>query len=213
MKKLLSYLWPFSKKVSSRVNGTLEITWMNGKKVLDSKNANYSYGTLQKLLSYGLSKIEIPPKSEILLLGLGGGSIVYSLRNTFKHQGNITAIEIDPVIIDIAQNEFHINDIDNLKIVCEDAMSYIVSCQDQFEIIIIDIFIDNRVPDSFYAIPFWEEVISVLQPKGNIVFNAGINLKDTKKIESLKSKLKAQIEFVQFDGVQKFNTLLIGKKL
>jgi hypothetical protein len=32
MKRLLSYIYPVSIKVESEINGTLEITWFNGKK-------------------------------------------------------------------------------------------------------------------------------------------------------------------------------------
>ncbi|WP_024772369.1 methyltransferase domain-containing protein [Aquimarina macrocephali] len=212
MKRLLSYLWPFTKEVPSKINGTLELTWMNGKKVLDSQNANYSYGSLQKLLSYGLSQIDISTNSEILLLGLGGGSIIETLRNTFDHQGKITAVEIDEIIIEIAKNEFNITGNHNLEINCEDAFLYVDHCVSQFEIIIIDIFIDNQVPEKFYESQFWKNLITLLKPDGQIVFNAGINLKENIKIESLKSIVKPDIEFSQYNRVQGTNTLLIGKK-
>ncbi|PKV51862.1 spermine/spermidine synthase [Aquimarina sp. MAR_2010_214] len=212
MKRLLSYLWPFTKEVSSKINGTLELTWMNGKKVLDSQNANYSYGSLQKLLSYGLSQIDISTNSEILLLGLGGGSVIETLRNTFNHHGKITAVEIDAVIIEIAKNEFNVIENQNLEIYCEDAFSYVNYCVSQFEIIIIDIFIDNQVPEQFYENQFWKNLIPLLKPNGQILFNAGINLKENIKIESLKSMVKSDIEFSQHNQVQGINTLLIGKK-
>ena len=44
MKKILSYLWPQTTKFPSDHNGNLEVTLYNGKKMLDSKNANYSFG-------------------------------------------------------------------------------------------------------------------------------------------------------------------------
>jgi len=40
MKKLFSYIWPTTRRFSSTINGTLEITYVNGKKVLDTENAN-----------------------------------------------------------------------------------------------------------------------------------------------------------------------------
>ena len=50
MKKAFSYLWPLTKKVNSEFSGELEVTWLNGKKILDTKNANYSYGALHQIL-------------------------------------------------------------------------------------------------------------------------------------------------------------------
>ncbi len=212
MKKLLSHLLPFTKEIPSKINGTLELTLMNGKKVLDSQNANYSYGSLQKLLTYGLSQIDIPTDSQILLLGLGGGSILQPLREEFNHKGKITAIEIDKVIIKIAKNEFDVTDNSNLEIICDNAQHYVNHCKKQFEIIIIDLFIDNKVPEPFYEDEFWKKIIELIRPKGKVVFNAGINLKENTKIKHLQASFKSQIEFIQFNNVQGTNTLLIGKK-
>lgn len=212
MKKLLSYLWPFTKEISSKINGTLELTWMNGKKVLDSQNTNYSYGSLQKLLSYGLSQIDVPVTSTILLLGLGGGSIIQSLKEKFHHQGKIIAVEIDEIIIQIANNEFGITPDQNLEIIYEDALHYVNRCTQQFEIIIVDIFIDHKVPEPFYDIKFWQKLKLLLKNKGHIVFNAGIHLKENPKIEALLSANKLDIEFTKYDNVLQTNTLIIAQK-
>ena len=110
MIRLLSFFYPITRKVKSDYNGTIEITWYNGKKQLNTKNANYSYGSLQKILKTGLQKIELNHCKNILLLGLGGGSVIKTLRDDFDYQHYITAIDIDPVIINIAQEEFNITD-------------------------------------------------------------------------------------------------------
>ncbi|MCB0455711.1 MAG: spermine synthase, partial [Aequorivita sp.] len=91
MKKFFSYIWPTTRRFPSKINGTLEITYMNGKKVLDTENANYSYGSLQKILEIGLTKVELNAVENILLLGMGGGSVIHSLRNTFEYTKNIVA--------------------------------------------------------------------------------------------------------------------------
>lgn len=103
MKRFLSYIWPITKRIESAVNGTLEITWINGKKILDTKNANYSYGSLQRILKFGLSKTEVASTSDILLLGFGAGSVVQTLREDFNFTGKITAIEYDDIMISVAE--------------------------------------------------------------------------------------------------------------
>ena len=56
--KILSYFLPkIIHKTTSSINELLEVTYVNGKLVLDSKNTNYSYGNLQKVLRKGLQKI------------------------------------------------------------------------------------------------------------------------------------------------------------
>ena len=108
MIRLLSYIYPITKKVESKYNGTLEITWHNGKKYLNTKNANYSYGSLQRILRFGLQKIDISQCENILILGLGAGSVIETLLKELKYENFVTAIEIDPVIIYIAKKEFNI---------------------------------------------------------------------------------------------------------
>ncbi|MFC5044816.1 spermidine synthase [Aquimarina hainanensis] len=210
MKKLLSYVWPLTRTIDSTINGPLELTWINGKKVLDSKNANYSYGTLQKLLTYGLSKIEIPPTATILLLGLGGGSIINPLRKRFQHKGKITAIEIDPVVIEIAKEEFFIDESKNLQIVCQDASHFVYKCVHHYDIIIVDLFIDNKVPEEYYSVIFWRNLLRLLNKNGKVVFNAGIHVKNYKQIDQLIQTLSDTITFEQYHDVEGANTLLIG---
>lgn len=129
MKRLISYIWPITKYVDSAINGIFEITWIDGKKVLDGKNTNYSYGSLQRVLNYGLSKVDINAVSEILLLGLGGGSVIQTLREKFDYKGKITAIEIDDVVIKIAEKEFNISNGNGLEVISSDAFSYVDHCQ------------------------------------------------------------------------------------
>lgn len=54
LKKIFSYLIPIKiYQTKSDVSKTIEITWANGELVLDSKNTNYSYGSLQRILRLG----------------------------------------------------------------------------------------------------------------------------------------------------------------
>ncbi|WP_299212545.1 fused MFS/spermidine synthase [uncultured Aquimarina sp.] len=212
MKKIVSYVWPFTKKIQSKINGTLEITWMNGKKVLDSETANYSYGSLQRILDYGLSKIYFDSKSSVLLLGMGGGSVIDTLRNRYKHSGHITTVEIDPIIIQLAKDEFDITENKDLTIISEDAHRFVINCKNSFDLIIIDLFIDLKVPIKFYQISFWDQLIELIKPKGNVLFNAGIQLNDDSDIQSLITNYSKKIEFQLHSNIHGTNTLLIGRK-
>jgi len=211
MKKFISYVWPFTKRISSKINGTLEITWINGKKVLDSENANYSYGALERVLHFGLSKISLHNASTILVLGLGGGCVIELLRNRFNYQNHITAVELDDTIINIASQEFNIQNSNRTSIIHEDALAYVQQCEKKFDLIIVDIFIDQKVPEVFYKKPFWSKTISLVSPNGNILFNAGILMTDDQKIKELQSDFEYEMQFTQYNGVEGVNTLIIGK--
>jgi len=76
MNKYLSYIWPVTKKISSENNGILELSWVNGKKVLDGKNSNLSYGDINGALDFALSAIDFTNVNHVLLLEMGAGNAI-----------------------------------------------------------------------------------------------------------------------------------------
>lgn len=212
MNKTAIDIQSLSKKIHSKINGTLKIKWIHGKKVLNSETANYSYGSLQRVLDYGLSNIYFDSKAKILLLGMGGGSVIDTLKNRYKHSGPITAVEIDPIIIELAEKEFDIRENKDLTIISEDAMNFVANCYESFDLIIIDIFIDLIVPSKFYTVLFWGELIKLIKPKGNLLFNAGVNLKERSKIDRIQNHYQDEVRFTRYDNVQETNTIVIGHK-
>lgn len=214
MIRLLSYIYPITKKIESDINGTLEITWYNGKKHLNTKNANYSYGSLQKILKFGLEKVELSKVHSVLLLGLGGGSVIETLRNDFSYQNHITAIEIDPTIISIAKNEFQLQNTQQLDIICADAFKYILESQATFDLIIIDLFIDTQVPEKFLKIPFWEALLKRKSTNGVILFNASLENSIQAPLETIIAYLKVHVNQVAiFNKVNNTNTVILTKSL
>lgn len=214
MSKLLSYIYPITKKVHSQVSGTLEITWYNGKKHLNSENANYSYGSLQRILKFGLEKIDLKKVNSILLLGLGGGSVVETLRQDFKYYKPILAVDIDPVIIDIAKNEFNHIENENLKIVCDDALKFVASNTHRFDLIIIDLFVDTEVPKPFLQLSFWENVVNSCSPTGAIIFNASLEKTKSHALNGIIDFLKSKFYKTEtYEKVNQTNTIIITRDL
>jgi len=212
MIRLLSYFYPITRKIKSDYNGTVEITWYNGKKHLNTKNANYSYGSLQKILKIGLQKIDLNPLKNILLLGLGGGSVIKTLRKDFHYQNTITALDIDPVIISIAQKEFDIIEDQKLEILCTDAQQFMLKNNKKFDLIIIDLFVDTEIPDSFFSESFWTNIIKATGKKGSVLFNASLHKKDDIKLSDITALLKKNNYAIQkLENVNQTNTLLIAK--
>ena len=214
MKKFLSYIWPTTRRFSSEINGTLEVTYSNDKKVLDTENANYSYGSLQKILEFGLRKVDLKNVDNILVLGLGGGSVVHSLRNKFKYTKNIVAVEIDPEVIKLANREFGISPSENLQIMEGDAFEFAKISEEKFQLIIIDIFIGLNVPPIFHGKEFCENVSKLLGSNSSLIFNVEINLeKQSKTSEKIIENFGSDFQFQMFQKVNGTNSLLIGKKL
>lgn len=214
MKKLFSYIWPNTRRFPSAINGTLEVTYVNGKKVLDTENANYSYGSLQKILEIGLTKVDLNAVENILLLGMGGGSVIHSLQNTFEYSKNIVAVEIDPEVIKLAKEEFGITSSKKLQIIEGDAFQFVKNSTEKFQLIIIDLFIDTNVPPIFYGKEFCENVANSIQSNGSFIFNVGMNLKkNSNTLESVTSYFGDNFKLQILPKVNGTNTLIVGQKL
>lgn len=210
----MSYIWPQTKKLDSDFNGVLEVKTVNGRKLLNSKSANYSYGALQQVLEIGLSEIELKDVNSILLLGLGGGSVIASLRKKFNFTGKIVAVEIDPKIIDIAEKEFSISNSDDLAIENADAFDFVKNCDNQYDLIIVDLFIDNKVPEQFYTEEFCDSLLRVAKEKSSIIFNLGIGRFNRREREIVISRFRNTmgLSVLQLDNTLSSNTLLIVRK-
>lgn len=175
LKRILSFFIPvkiFEQK--SALSKSLEITWNNGELVLDSKNTNYSYGSLQRILKIGLKTIgynKIQKMNSILVLGVAGGSVVKTLVNEIGFTGKIVGVEIDHDIIDIANKYFKLNEIKNLEIIHDDAFEFVLKTNEKFDLIIIDIFQDTKMPDFLFEFFFVDRICFLMQSKGFVLFN------------------------------------------
>lgn len=212
--RLLSYLVPITRTVQSEVSGPLEVTWRKGHKVLDTRHANYSYGSLQRVLRYGLLFVEPQQVRHTLLLGLGGGSVVATLRQELGYEGHITAIELDPVVIGLADTEFGIRPDAQLDIVCTDAFEWVRTAPDgQFGLVIVDLFVDLHLPAGLQTAAFWQEVRRALRPGGYVLFNTLSEVPLYVGNNELPTYLANAGFSVKDLEVERLNQLLILRKL
>jgi spermidine synthase len=215
--KVISYIYPIKfKTFESDISGTLELTYYNGKLVLDTQNTNYSYGNLQKILEKSIDKIyvnDLLQFKRILILGVAGGSIIQSLYTKYKYKNVIDAIDIDPLILTIAANHFNLNQFKNCNLIVADAQKYVEECKEKYGLIIIDLFIDDQIPEFVYHKSFINHVKLLLELNGYIIFN-------TTRLANEKNKINDFV-FTQFNSgyqvdilnkIDTFNILYLIKK-
>jgi spermidine synthase len=215
IKKILSYFTPikvYQKK--SEINNNLEITWNNGKLVLDSKNANYSYGSLQKVLKRGLEAIGfeyIKNSNQILVLGVACGCVIKTLVDEIKYEGKITGVEIDIQTIILANTYFELDLIKNLEIIIDDAQNFVQKTNSKFDIIIVDIFQDLLMPPFLFENQFIEDLKKTMNPDGYIIFNTIVSnnaaqIRNENFVKLLESK---KLNVNRISRVEGDNELLI----
>jgi len=208
IQKFFSYIIPVKifKKKSAR-SKIIEVTWANGELVLDSENTNYSYGSLQRISRYGLRNIgyeKILKMDHILLLGVAGGSVVKTLVDEIEYKGKITGVEIDPDMIQVANQYFNLNKIKQLELIIDDAFEFVLKTKDQYNLIIIDVFEDTNMPNFLFEKFFLDRVCTLLKKDGFILFNTMIldeahNVRNRKYIsevnlETFTAKMLPRIE-------------------
>lgn len=217
-KKILSYFYPVTVyKTSSTISKTLEVTLYNGKTLLNTKNTNYSYGSLQKVLKKGLSEIgihEIKKMNSILILGVAGGSVVKTLVEDFGFRNNITGVELDAEIIEIAHTHFNLDKFSNFKCIIDDAEQFVAASENSYDLILIDIFKDSEMPMFLFETNFINNIKKILETKGYILFNTMILDKNKKQIiEQYLQQFKDENYNIKIlRNVEKFNDLVIVKK-
>lgn len=218
-KRLFSYFIPVNiYRKNSALSKSLEITWANGELVLDSKNTNYSYGSLQRILRKGLRDIgfeKIAPMENILVLGVAGGSVIKTLVEEINCKGKITGVEIDKEIIRLANNYFKLHEIPNLEIIIDDAFEFVLKTREKYDLIIVDIFQDTVMPGFLFEKFFANRIGFLLKDQGYILFNT---MTLTKANDERNAKYITEFDVTEFHTktiprVEQHNELIVIQKL
>lgn len=215
MKKILSYFVPIrAKKYRSTYSGELEVTYLNGRKVLDAERANYSYGALQQVLHMGLRSIDFDRQVKtVLVLGMGGGSVAETIRRDFNSEAEITFVEIDPEMIRIAREEFDLDQFKDIRIIEADAADYVKTAIATFDVVMVDLFIQDEIPEPFTREPFLQRLPPLIAPKGHLIFNTMRNsLSEESKVRILETLHDGGLEMRTYQRVMTYNDILVGRK-
>ena len=121
----------------------------------------------------------------MLVLGVAGGSVIKTLVDEINFESKITGVEIDKYLITIANEYFHLDQIQNLEIIIDDAFEFVLKTEDNYDLIIIDVFQDTKMPNFLFETFFINRICDLLQPKGFILFN-------TMKLNDKQKKLNAK---------------------
>ena len=217
-KRLISFFVPVNiYKKNSAISKKLEVTYNNGQLVLDSKNTNYSFGSLQRILRKGLSYIgyeRIREFNNVLVLGVAAGSVIKTLADEINFKGKITGVEIDPAAIEIANKYFGLDKIHNLEIVIDDAFEFVLKTKEKYDLIIIDIFQDTEMPNFLFEDFFINRINFLLNVNGFILFNT-MTLTDNNFERNLKyrTRFNSNYSVRMYPKVEVHNELFTIKKL
>ena len=181
-KHWLSYLMEVHlESSSSEHNESLHVTLNKGRLQLSTPNAIYSYADKYENFYKTFEQIELNNSiQDVLILGFGLGSIPYMLEEKFGKNYSYTGVELDDEVIYLA-SKYVLSDLKSEVMLIEaDAINYMHQCTQAFDLICIDIFVDDQIPDVFLTVDFLHLVKNNLTDNGVVVFN---HLADRPKYE------------------------------
>ena len=108
---------------------------------------------------------------DILFIGLGAGSSEKRMWRDFPSL-RIQAVELDPVVVDVAYRYFHLPRSPRLRVAVDDGRRYLVRNERRWDVIVIDAFFADAIPFHLVTRQFVELARARLAPGGVVVTNA-----------------------------------------
>ncbi|MGQ0826822.1 MAG: fused MFS/spermidine synthase [Bacteroidota bacterium] len=164
--------WLFVNRISQTMDDSLANESEN-----EEKYFTYVYRISDYLDSF-------PKNSNVLLLGLGGGSVAKKL---IEKGFEVDACELDTRIAEVAKKYFYLSDKVNITI--DDARHYIKTCDKKYDVIVFDTFKGEDPPNHVFTEESLEETKKLLNP-GGIIFVNSLGYIDGKIGKSMRSIYK-----------------------
>ncbi len=143
-----------------------------------------------------LSYLFRPRPQKVLIVGLGGGAMVHFLRH-YDPAVKIEVVEIDPVIVKVADKYFGVRNGEDVKIVTADGIDHIKNTDMRFDVIYMDAFLkpsrdtdETGVPLRLKTIEFYKEVQKKLTPDGVVVFNLNPHSRIDEDVRNIKDAFR-----------------------
>lgn len=151
-----------------------------------------------------------------LILGLGGGTVAHLLAKRFPGIA-IDAVELDPVVREVGERYFGLNEISNLRVIIADAFDLVKKPENYdlrastYPLIIIDLFLGGIWSSELEDIKFHRALRNLLSEGGVVTFNR-VSGFDRKHFRDTLSKVFVKIEEIEI-GYKSFPFGNIGNTL
>jgi spermidine synthase len=152
---------------------------------------------------------EPEPKS-VAILGLAGGTAARQYTAAFGQQVQVTGVEIDPAILDVAHRYFHL-DSPNVHPVVADARYWLDTQAGKYDVMALDAYQQPYIPFHLTTREFFSSVRDHLNPGGAVVVNVGRTSTDYRLVDAIASTMAAVYPSVFLVDVPDFtNTMVYG---
>ncbi len=170
----LSYLMELHvESVESEHNPHLYVSLKQGRYQLSTANAVYSFADLYSNFARAFELVDLDrlPGREVLVLGLGLGSIPYMLEKTFRRDYHYTAVELDEAVLYLASRYSLPQLRSGIELRQADALAFVEQGSACYDLICMDVFLDDYIPEPFEGQPFLQGLHDLLAPGGLLLYN------------------------------------------
>lgn len=200
--------------VESDHNQQLDLYMINNRLQLCTQNAIYSYDDFYYNFRTAFEEVQLPnDDATVLILGLGLGSIPYLLEKHHKKNYYYTGIEIDESVLYL----FGKYQASRLKAPIEiyetDALHFLSTNNNTYDMICVDIFIGEDIPNHVKQMDFLNQIHHHLKPNALVLWNTLFSSAKTKRetnnlYQNRFSKVFSRTSNIDILG----NKMLIGYK-
>ncbi len=107
-------------------------------------------------------------EKDVLLIGYGAGTIPH-MMDTYYSNINLTGVELDESVLDIADTYFRSTSTQN--VIASDGRAFLSETDEKYDIIIVDVYSDMTIPPDFATVEFFELCKQHLNEEGILGFN------------------------------------------
>ncbi len=111
-----------------------------------------------------------PSAKKILVIGLGGAAVQKRLWRDFRDV-EVTTVELDPEVVDVAYRWFHLPRNPRLPVVVDDGRRFLQRTDERFDVIMVDAFYSDGVPFHMTTLEFAQLMRDRLTPGGVVATN------------------------------------------
>lgn len=140
-------------------------SWQSGMYVADPLKSDFQYTEY-----FHLAWVFKRDIRTVLFLGLGGGSSPKKFHADYPAV-SIDIVEIDPVVVGVAEQYFHFRSGPRLRVIVDDARAYLTKTDKRYDLIVHDAYYCETVPFHLMTREFFHMAVTRLTPTGVFVFN------------------------------------------
>ncbi|MCL4372593.1 hypothetical protein M1384_00830 [Candidatus Parvarchaeota archaeon] len=151
-------------------------------------------------------------KPNILMIGLGGGTIVYQINRLYDRKVNMDVVEIDEKMVKLAR-EFIPEDIKKINLFIEDGIEFLKKSKKKYELVFLDAYDGDKIPDSFLDERTISYINDTLIKDGLLAINYAMSFKAIVFFQNYISKLKKYFKvYLVNNPLGSGNTIILCSK-